>query len=244
MKQNKEKKKILRYRIIMIILLSVMIFSLYKICTILMEYRQGTQAYEKIQNLAVQEDAEAENPIDFEVLQRKNSDIKGWLRAKGTIINYPVVQGKDNQYYLYRMADRSENGKGSLFIDYRCKRPFEQFNTIIYGHRMKDGSMFHTLTEYESKEFYKNHQVMEIFLPEKQYKLEIFAAVRIPADSSLYKWEFSGRTEKKIYLSKIQEKNLLETNIIPEPDDRIVMMSTCTYEFEDARLVVYGRLKT
>ena len=242
MKQNKGKKRKLLYRVILIILLSVMIFSLYKICTILMEYRQGTQVYEKIQHLAVRE-KESENPIDFKALRKENPDIKGWLRAEGTAINYPVVQGKDNRYYLYRMADKSENGKGSLFIDYRCERPFEQFNTIIYGHRMKDGSMFHTLTEYESKEFYEKHRVMEVFLPEKQYKLEIFAAVRIPADSPLYKWEFSGRAEKEKYLSEIEEKNMLETDIKPEPDDRIVMMSTCTYEFEDTRLVVYGRLK-
>ena len=243
MKQKKKTKKPLLYSVILIILLSVMIFSLYKICTILIEYRQGTRTYEKMQHLAAQEEGE-QNPIDFEALQKANSDIKGWLRAEGTAIDYPVVQGKDNQYYLYRMADKSENSKGSLFIDYRCERPFKQFNTIIYGHRMKDGSMFHGLTKYENREFYEKHRIMEVFLPQKQYRLEIFAAVRIPADSPLYKWKFSGRGEKEAYLAEIEEQNMLKTDIIPEPDDRIVMMSTCTYEFEDARLVLYGRLKT
>lgn len=246
MKMNKNERKAgkmtLIYRVIPAVLLAVMLFSLYKICTIFIEYRQGTQVYENMQNLASPEE-EGEKGIDFAALRKENPDIKAWLRAEDTVIDYPVVQGKDNQYYLYRMADRSENGKGSLFIDYRCKKPFEQFNTIIYGHRMKDGSMFHALTEYESSEFYKEHRIMELFLPEKQYKVEIFAAVRIPADSTLYKWGFSGKAEKKTYLAQIAEENILETDIMPGPEDRIVMMSTCTYEFEDARLVVYGRLK-
>ena len=149
-KQEKKKGKII-YKIIILVLLIIIGVCIYKIVGILSEYHEGTKAYEQLQLLAGIEDMEDIENINFKALRKQNKDVKAWLYSEGTVINYPVVQGDDNSYYLYRMVNGEWNGKGSLFIDYRVEKPFRDFNTIIYGHRMKDGSMFHSLIEYEDK---------------------------------------------------------------------------------------------
>lgn len=238
---KKQKKGSLLYRLIVAALLVIIGFSAWQIGKILWEYHVGTAAYEEIQQMAGGA-KEAEEKIDFDALKKKNKDVRAWLYSEGTPVNYPVVQGEDNQYYLYRMFNGEYNGKGSLFIDYRCENPFEDFNTIIYGHRMKDGSMFHELIEYRDKDYYNEHKTMELTTPEKKYDLQIFAVVTIPADSSLYRFGFSGKGDRQAYLDQILAASEVDMGVSVSPDDRIVMLSTCTYEYDDARLVVYGKL--
>ncbi len=240
--ENKKKKTSLIYRLIIAVLLAVMVFSAWQIGKILWEYHQGTAAYEEIQQMAGGGPEEGEKQIDFDALKKKNKDVKAWLYSKGTPINYPVVQGEDNQYYLYRMFNGEYNGKGSLFIDYRCEKPFRDFNTIIYGHRMKDGSMFHELIEYRDKDYFEKHKTMDLVTPNREYDLHIFAVVTIPSDSSLYKYSFSSDAEKQAYLDEILSKSEVDMGVSVSAEDRIVMLSTCTYEYENARLVVYGKL--
>lgn len=249
MSEKKKKKSSLLYRIIIAVLVVIIGFSLYKVATIGYEYYIGTKEYNKLAELAgvseLTEGAEKAMSVrvNFDALQKKNKDVKAWLFSEDTVINYPVVQGKDNQYYLYRMINGEWNGKGSLFIDYRNKEPFKDFNTIIYGHRMKDGSMFHSLVDYRSKSYFDQHKKMVLFTPEKTYDVEIFGVVTIPADSDKYKMDFYSNSEKQAYLSWIKDASEINTGVVPSVKDRIVMLSTCTYEYEDARLVVYGRLK-
>ena len=241
-KEKKEKKKTgVIYKIVIGILICIIAFSLYKIGTIVYEYYVGTKQYSEVQELAGA--ADFTGALDWEALLEKNKDVKAWLYSKDTVINYPVVQGDDNDYYLYRMVNGEWNGKGSLFIDYRCENPFKDFNTIIYGHRMKDGSMFRSLVEYrDDPEYYAEHKTMDLLTPDSKYKLEIFAAITIPADSDMYRISFDNDADKQSYLDKISEENVLSTDVSVSVDDEIVMMSTCTYEYDDARLVVYGKL--
>lgn len=239
---EQKKKNSILYRAVICILLAVIIFSLYKIGTIIIEYHEGTQGYRKLQSVAEAEPEKDLQTVNFKALQEVNPDVKAWLHSEDTVINYPVVQGEDNQYYLYRTAAGEWNSKGSLFIDYRCERPFRDFNTIIYGHRMKDGSMFHSLTGYEKKSYYEAHPVMDLLTPKHKYEVEIFGVVRIPADSPMYRVQFSGEDERQAYLNWIEENSLIDIDVRVNADDRLLMMSTCTYEFEDARLVVYGKL--
>ncbi|MCI9475326.1 MAG: class B sortase [Emergencia sp.] len=241
-KQEKKKGKII-YKIIILVLLIIIGVCIYKIVGILSEYHEGTKAYEQLQLLAGIEDMEDIENINFKALRKQNKDVKAWLYSEGTVINYPVVQGDDNSYYLYRMVNGEWNGKGSLFIDYRVEKPFRDFNTIIYGHRMKDGSMFHSLIEYEDKGYYEQHPVMNLITPNHKYDVEIFGVIRIPADSPMYKCQFDSYEEKANYLAQIKKNSLINIDEVEvSAEDRIVMLSTCTYEFEDARMVVYGKL--
>lgn len=244
-KENRKKPGIL-YRIIMLILLGIMIFCTYKIITIICEYREGTAVYDELAEIANAVPSE-DMHIDFDALKKENEDIIAWLYSEDTVINYPVVQGDDNAFYLYRLVDKTWNVKGSLFADYRCENPFEDFNTVIYGHRMNDGSMFKCLLEYRDTEgYYDDHSVMELATPEAVYDVEIFGAATIPSDSEMYKFNFSSDEEKTAYIDWVRGHNEIPSgggsDVEVSPSDRIIMLSTCTYEFEEARLVVWGKL--
>lgn len=240
-KREKRGRGIL-YRVVIIFLLLIIAFSLYKIGTILYEYYAGTQQYKEMQRLAGTGDSSFSGEVDFDALQKENEDVKAWIYSADTVINYPVVQGEDNQYYLYRMINGEWNGKGSIFIDYRCENPFEDFNTVLYGHRMKDGSMFHSLIEYRDREYFEKHKKMMLITRDAKYELYIFGVVTIASDSDMYKFNFQSEGERQAYLDRIEENSEIDTGVSVSADDRIVMLSTCTYEFEDARLVVYGKL--
>lgn len=240
---KKEKKKDgVFYRIIIAVLILIIAFCLYKIGTILYEYHVGTKEYDSIQQLAGIEENSFTGEVDFDALVKKNRDVKAWIYSKDTVINYPVVQGRDNQYYLYRMINGEMNGKGSIFIDYRCEKPFEDFNTIIYGHRMKDGSMFNSLTKYRDKDYFDKHKTMLLTTLKQKYNVEVFGVVTIAADSDKYQYQFSGKTDRQAYLDWIKAESEIDTGVHASADDHIVMLSTCTYEFDDARLVVFGKL--
>ncbi len=241
MEKKEKKKNGILYRIVMVILIAIIAFSLYKIGTIIYGYYKGMNQYNQAQQVAGVGDTFT-GEVDFSKLMDVNEDIKAWIYSEGTTINYPVVQGPDNDYYLYRMFNGEYNGAGSIFIDYRNDDPFNEFNTVLHGHRMKDGTMFKSLIEYRDMDFYNQHKVMQITTPDTYYDLQIFAVVTIPADSDLYRFEFLDDDAKRNYINKIQEINEIKTNVSVTEQDRIVMMSTCTFEFDDARLCVYGKL--
>jgi len=239
-KKNKKKSDVI-FKIIIAVLVCVICVSGYKVGTILWQYHQGDKAYKQVEKVAGTE--KSNDKVDFAALAKKYKNVKAWLYNKGTVINYPVVQGDNNSFYLTHMVTGAYNGRGSLFIDYRNQKPFTgDFLTVIYGHRMKDGSMFHSLIEYRDHSYYEKHPVMKLTTPSAKYDVVIFAAVTIPAESSKYKFSFSSTAEKQAYLNWIQGKTELKTGVSVSPSDKIVMMSTCTYEFDEARLVVYGKL--
>lgn len=249
-KRNRKKPGVL-YRVIMIILICIIAFCIYKIANIISEYRAGTEVYDELAELAeaVPEETAPEKSLDinFDALKEENEDVVAWLYSEGTVINYPVVQGDDNAYYLYRLVDGTWNSKGSLFVDYRCEKPFVDFNTVIYGHRMNDGSMFRSLLECrDSPGYYDAHRTMELATPDAYYRVKVFGAATIPADSDMYRFDFSSDSEKGSYIDWIRENNEIPSGggseVEVSASDKIVMLSTCTYEFDDARLVVWGKL--
>ena len=262
--RNREEKKKSRgigawiYRIIILILLGVMGFSGFQLYKIFSEYHEGTEIYESVAEEAgavvKKEEDNGRLKLDWEALREKNEDIRGWIRLKDTVINYPIVQGTDNSYYLYRTFTKESNGKGSIFIDYRNQNPFKEFNTILYGHRMKDGSMFKPLVEYFNSdgEFYKNHHTIEIYTPDGNYDLEVFACAKIDAtDEEWYRIDFSGTEEKTAdelkteYLGRVWASNELavDTSHISIGDkDNIVSLSTCTKDLDEYRLLIWGKL--
>ncbi len=241
MTAKKRKKSTVFLDILIVILLIIIGVCAFNIGKILYRYYVGTKQYHEVAKVAKKETAE--DKIDWKALKAKYPDIQAWLYQKDTVINYPVVQGKDNSYYLYRMINGKYNVKGTLFIDYRVQRPFQDFLTVIYGHRMKDKSMFWTIADYRDKpEYYKQHPTMDLSTPTQNYTLQIFAACTIPANSARYEFDFPEEKDKAFYLKWIRENSQLETDIQVTTSDKIVMLSTCTYEYDNARAVVFGKL--
>ena len=165
--------------------------------------------------------------VDFDALQSVNPDIQAWLYMSGSSIHYPVLQAEDNSTYLYRLADGSSNAHGSLFIDCRNAGDFSDWNTLIYGHNMKDGSMFGGLKKYRKQTYYDEHPEMTLFTPEKNYRLEIFAAVTTDVSAAVYRVP-AAREERDELVRWAQQNSAIQCDVSVSAEDRIVTLSTCT----------------
>lgn len=180
--------------------------------------------------------------VDFDVLLDINTEVKGWLYSPDTVINYGVVQAGNNDYYLHRLVDKSYNPGGALFIDYRCAGDFSGRNTIIYGHHMGDGSMLASICDYQSQEYYDKHPVMYLNTPDGNYRLDIVCGFITYFDSRAYIYEFNSRTEFDEWFSLMHSYSDFQSDVTVGGDDRLVTLSTCTYEYDNARYVLMAKL--
>lgn len=181
--------------------------------------------------------------VDFAALQEINPDVVAWIYIEGTNINYPVVQGSDNSYYLNHLLDGTYNGAGCIFMDYRNERNLTDRNTILYGHHMQNGSMFNQITKYKSQEFYDRHPTCLIMTPDGNYKIEFVAGYVIDMNSDAWKMKFESDEEFSLWLDNAVSRSTFTSTVEPIAQDRVVTFSTCTYEYDDARYVLVGVLK-
>ena len=180
--------------------------------------------------------------VDFAALLAENEDIVGWLYCADTNINYPVLQGKDNDYYLHHSYDRKESRAGALFADAENSPQFADSNTIIYGHHMKNGGMFAHLADFADQEFFDAHPVMWLLTPDETYRVELFGGYLTEAGSESYTIFTGGCEEFDEYLEMVAAALDVKSDVKMPPDGRYIMLSTCEYDFEDARYVLHGRL--
>ena len=180
--------------------------------------------------------------IDFASLKAINEEVVGWLYLPDTVINYPVVQGEDNSYYLKRLVDGNYNANGSLFVDHQNEMDFSDDNTLIYGHHMDSGKMFATLVKYKDQEFYDAHPVAYFLTEEKNYKIEIFSGYVTTPDSDSYLLTAGSREQTIEWMKEMFHNADFFADVTIMPEDHIVTFSTCDYEFHDARYVVHGKL--
>jgi len=215
-----------------------MAYSGYRILLIQADYKREADMHSGVMDYKpdpVSNETVNQGVID---LQAKYPDAVGWLTVPNTNIDYPFVQGKDNDYYLRRDLNGDHAVAGTIFIDYRCEKDFTSQNTIIYGHHMKNGSMFGTLKAFNDKDFFEVNRHGTIYLPYETLTLEFFAYLIIdPA------------TEKEIYNPALSDTffDYIKQNARHYRDvdlmdgDRIVTLSTCAYEFENARMALLAR---
>lgn len=180
--------------------------------------------------------------VDFESLQDINPDVVAWICLEGTVINYPVVQGSDNSEYLYRLVDGTSNSAGSIFMDYRNQPDFTGRNTVLYGHHMKNKTMFGSIVNYKEQSFYDEHPACLILTPEGNYTLEFFAGFVANLNSDAWKLKFESDDEYGEWLEQAVASSTFQSKICPTPQDRVVTLSTCSYEYDDARYVLLGVL--
>ena len=180
--------------------------------------------------------AEQKIEVDFSVLRAINNDAQGWLLSADGTINYPVVQGTDNEYYLHHLMDGTENDSGSLFMDFRNAAEMTDRNTFIYGHNMRNGSMFGQLEEMDAAE-------LELFTPTGRYLLRGFAGYVTPGNSDIYQISYADDEEFAQYLERIQLMSEFDAGVEVTAQDRIVTLSTCAYDYDDARYVLHCKIE-
>ena len=180
--------------------------------------------------------------VDFDALWEVNGDVVGWICLEDTRINYPVLQGTDNRYYVSTLIDGSYNGAGSIFMDYHNAADFSDRHTVLYGHNMGNGTMFADITRYRDQEYYEAHPVGMIVTPEKNLRFEIVAGYVASLADPAWQLEFVDEEDVAQWLEDARDRSGFESERQLQPGERLLTLSTCTYEFDDARFVLVGIL--
>lgn len=181
--------------------------------------------------------------VDFTSLRAVNPEIMAWLTIDGTNIDYPVARHSDNDYYLHHLFNGEWNSSGCLFMDCSNQADVSDQHTIIYGHHMDNGSMFQNLMYYKDQSFYDEHPTAQLFTPDGAYTVEFFTGYVTGVDGDAWQLDFALSEEFPEWLGNAKEKSLFESAATPTAGDRIVTLSTCSYEFYNARFVVHGTIK-
>lgn len=233
--------------VITVCLVGIILVSGYKIGKTMWDYQVAKSAYTNISEKTAKVDPKQfTGVVDWKALKKVNPDVQGWLYQKGTVINYPVVQGTDNDTYLHTRFDKQWSGGGTLFVDYRMEKDFKGFNSIIYGHHMKDGSMFRSIRGYTKEEgYYDKHKTLELATPHGNYHLVVFSAFITKAtDEDTYKMTYD-EAEKQAYIDRAWERSELpitRDSVDVTKSDRLVTLSTCAYDYEEARYIVMCKM--
>ena len=180
--------------------------------------------------------------VDFAALQEINDDVIGWIQIEGTKINYPIVQGKDNQRYINHMADGKWNPAGSIFMDYRNEADFSDVHTVLYGHNMRNGSMFAGIMDYKKKGFLEEHPTGVILTPEKNFRFEVVSGYVAQVTDPAWQLYFESDEDYEAWRRKTMKRSVIGGEFALEPTDRFITLSTCSYEFDDARFVLVCRI--
>jgi len=179
--------------------------------------------------------------IDFDLLRKINNDSVAWLYSPGTVIDYPVMKADDYDYYLNHLSDGTVNSNGSLFIDYNNAPDFSDELTVIYGHHMKSGSMFGSLVEYKEQRHFDEHPYMYLYTENGNYRIDLMYGSVIGA-GEWRKNAFMYQENLEALLSYTMKNTTFISDVNYQNGDRIVVLSTCSYEFDNARYFVVGRL--
>lgn len=243
-----------------VLLSAVLLFSAYRLAQILTAYRDSADSYRALSDAAVatvppppsalpdaaETPAPSEVPItvDWASLKKVNADIVGWLYCEGTPINYPIVQAKDNEYYLTRGADRKKSVSGALFLDCRNNSKAGDENFIVYGHRMKDDSMFGTIPQYAEQSYYAEHPTMYLLTPAQNYRVELFACRTVHSEEKYFETAFQSAEDFQRYLNKALEQSYWQPDFPVRAGGPTLTLATCsTYaKADNPRLLVHGLL--
>ena len=248
MKKPMSKTKKIIYDILFVIALAVFLFSAYNLISIYyLNYQEGKEK-DAVQEVAkVPKNPEKEDfTIDWSALKEKNPEVVGWILIPDTDISYPIVQGSDNSYYLNHTFEKKENYAGAIFMDAGADASFQDRNTIIYGHNVKHGTMFAELEKFKEQAFFEQHPYLYIFTEQQNYRCEIFSMYSTSATSASYRLQYADDADFTSYVDMVRELSDFNRKVSVKGQDRIVSLSTCSYERDgqpsELRYLLHARL--
>lgn len=228
------------YYAIMTLLIAIFAISAYNVIKIALKYYNNQKTYKEVQQAASPKGFDGN--IDFAALSQINPDIKAWIYLKDTKIDYPIVQGADNDKYLHTKFNGEWGSCGTLFADCATYNPFEQFVTIVYGHHMKDGSMFAALKKYNDKEFFDSHQRLELITLSTKYHMDVVSFAYVKSDGPFYQPNVDSEYAKQDYISLINSSYSYRSDLQISTSDKIVVLSTCVAAEGPDRYLLIGKL--
>lgn len=252
------KKKIV-FRITAALCAAACVVSVAQAVRIHNEYKQGEDEYDHLADILVStpntsiyvskndpassDTEQAPIDVNFDLLKEMNVNAVGWLYSEGTLINYPVVQSTDNSYYLKHLFNDQTNSSGAIFMDALNNSDMSDINTIIYGHNMKNGSMFASLANYSTQRYYEQHPVIYYLTEDCDYRIDVFASYETPDASETFTVSFDSENTYAYYLQLMRDWSLIDGSRVPvSTEDNIITLSTCGYNFKNSRYVVQGKV--
>lgn len=246
---SKSEKQYIPYIFAIIVLLAIIVYSGIQLFEIFSEYYASDNEYKQLSEKYITNEAVEDEPdssdssepgnnikeaerleIDFEGLFDINSDVIGWIHFDNIGISYPVVQTDNNDYYIEHTFSNEENKAGTIFLDYRNYASFNDKNTYLYGHNMKNNSMFGLILNYVDKEYYEANPHFWIYTPEARYKYEIFSTFEESAIGPAYQIDFDDDNDFEEFLNLIDKRKYYNAGTKPSSSDNIIALSTCTKE--------------
>jgi len=181
----------------------------------------------------------------------KNDDVIGWITVPNTKIDYPVVRTADNEYYRTHNVEKNESKYGAIFMDFRNADREQQYHIILYGHNMKNGTMFHDLNNYKQHSFFEKNRVITFDWDGAQTQWEVYLAFVWHEGGPVY-WHtlfnsttpadnFADYMNEIVAYMKSDKYTVLDDSVVIKPSDQVLTLSTCTYEYDESRYVVSAR---
>lgn len=194
---------------------------------------------QSLPDMEPEEPAEYHSPVDFESLRAVNPDIVAWIEIPGTDISYPVVQADDNETYLKRDFEGNKSAAGTIFLDCDSSSDLMGLHSILYGHHMKNQTMFAQIVKFKDESFFRENREVVLYLPESELHLRTIAAVYGDADGEKRRTEFSSLERFNRYVDEMTKNCSFRE--LPEGDvEGLYSFVTCSYEFNDARTILYA----
>ena len=229
-RKNNNKKKIILNLIIYILLFSILIYSGIKICAWYKDKTNNNEIVEKIKDTVTVEDSKDEEyTVNFNKLKEQNNDSVAWLKVNNTNVEYPVVKTENNSFYLNHSFDKSTNSAGWIFADYRNKFDGTDKNIIIYGHNVRDGSMFGSMKNILKSDWYNNEENTSIILNTENEKCiyKVFSIYQVESEDYYIKTEFKNDSEYEQFIKTIKTRSIKDFNVDISKNDNILTLSTC-----------------
>ena len=252
------KKRRIIYLAAALVLLAVLGYSVFQLLSIRGDYAAEQRAHDALLRFRPEEtpetggsahgDPDDLTPVDtapfrnekIEALQAEYPNAIGWITVPGTDVDYPFTQAADNDYYLRRGLDGSYLYAGVPFLDYRCAPDFSDGNTILYGHNLRNGTMFGTLESFKDESFFQAHRWFTVYLKDRTIRAEILACVVFRAETTPFLYQIEPPEDYTDRLSQAA-RCCMDLSRVPR-DARYITLSTCDYETRDGRTVLIGRI--
>lgn len=249
------KKVIKQHKLLISILIIVIVISISYIIKYFFDMNHVNKDSNILSSIEVNSDditdTTTKRMLQVRELQKENSDIVGWLEIEGTSINYPVLQGKDNSYYMTHDYKKEESSSGALFLDKDYNWSIPSSNLLIYGHNLNNGLMFEELLEYENEDFYNEHPNIRFTTENEDAEYEIISAfksrVYYKSETNVFRYYFfinaQNEEEYNQFVDNAKKASLYDTGKTAQYGDQLMTLSTCSYHTEDGRFVVVAREK-
>lgn len=238
------------WRVVFVVSLVVLIAALIGLGAIAFQYISQQRAYDDLEQYASLSDSEnmtlADLTVDWDALRAVNPDIVAWIYVPDSPINYPVVQGDDNEEYLHKAFDGSTGwlaSAGTIFLDSTNSSDFSDRNSALYGHHMNDGSMFASLSDWQNNDEFNAHRDIYVLTPQGNYRLKTFALVKTTGDDALVQTTFSSDESYQSYIQDKLDRSVTtqQGEVLSAADIRQSMLfSTCEYSQADGRAVLFA----